>query len=131
MAGQDELIQLEAERDRLLSMIAHHRRHFPGIPPGRAPGWFVVVAMAIICGIGALIIEGLFAGQIALSSFIFLVVGLPLSAYILSRRTTVSGRAISVFEMIVRIERPAGEPEAYRRLADCEARIMKLKESHS
>jgi hypothetical protein len=85
MAGRDELAQLEAERDRLLSMIAYHNRSpFRGPAGSPAPAWFVAVAVAGICGIGFTILAGVFAGQISPSSLLFLVVGLPLLAYILT-----------------------------------------------
>jgi hypothetical protein len=116
MADRNELAQLEAERDRLLSMIAYHNGPFYrmfSLP--RTPTWFGVAAVAIICAIGLAMIAGTFAGQISASNFLFLVVGLPLLAYILSR-------------LVGNVERPAGEPEIYQRLADCEARIIKLKE---
>ena len=116
MADRNELAQLEAERDRLLSMIAYHNGPFYrmfSLP--RTPTWFGVAAVAIICSIGLAMIAGTFAGQISASDFLFLVVGLPLLAYILSR-------------LVGNVERPAGEPEIYQRLADCEARIIKLKE---
>jgi hypothetical protein len=71
MTAQDELDQLEAERDQLLSMIAHHDGRFY-----RAPSWFFLVTH--------------FTREAA-----------------------------------------AGEPEARQRLADCEARIMKLKGGRS
>jgi hypothetical protein len=129
MAGQDELAQLEAERDRLLSMIAYHNRPF--LQPGpRAPAWFVVIAVAIICGIGVSIVAGIFAGQISASGVLFLVVGLPLLAYILARKITVFGITFRVGDTLTGwpTGQPAGEPQARQRLADCEARIMKLKE---
>ena len=116
MVDRNELAQLEAERDRLLSMIAYHNGPFYrmfSLP--RRPTRFVVAAVAIICAIGLAMIAGTFAGQISASNFLFLVVGLPLLAYILSR-------------LVGNVERPAGEPEIYQRLADCEARIIKLKE---
>jgi hypothetical protein len=136
MAGQDELAQLEAERDRLLSMIAYHNGPLYRSPGGfRAPAWFVVVAIAIICGIGVSIVAGILAGQISASGVLFLVVGLPLLAYISTRRITMFGTRLFVGEILALfggiaapIERPAGELEAHQRLADCEARILKLKE---
>ena len=109
MVDRNELAQLEAERDRLLSMIAYHNGPFYrmfSLP--RTPTWFGVAAVAIICAIGLAMIAGV-------SDFLFLVVGLPLLTYILSR-------------LVRNIGRPAGEPEIHQRLADCEARIMKLKE---
>jgi hypothetical protein len=109
MAGQDELAQLEAERDRLLSMIAYHNGPFYRMTPVRAPAWFVVAAIAITSGIGILIVAGISAGQISASGVLFLFVGLSLLAYI-----SFEGRIADT---------PAGEPEARQRLADCEARI--------
>jgi hypothetical protein len=135
MAGQDELAQLEAERDRLLSMMDYHNRRFSQLPPGRAPVWFVVVAMGIICIIGISIIAGVLAGQIPASPVLFLIVGLPLLAYISTRKITVFGRTFFMVEMLglffgdgTFLGGRAGETEARQRLADCEARIMKLKE---
>jgi hypothetical protein len=131
LAGQDELAQLEEERDRLLSMIAYHNRPLLRVPAlSPAPAWFVVVAIAVICGIGVSIVAGVFAGQISTSGFVFLVVGLPLLAYILSREITVFGLTFHLFQIVILAPggRPPGEPEVRQRLADCEARIMKLKE---
>jgi hypothetical protein len=137
MADQNERVQLEAERHRLLSMIAYHDRPFAG-SSRRAPAWFVVVAIAIICGIGISIVAGLLAGQISPSGFLFLVVGLPLLAYILTRNVMVFGMTFSALQsftlslgeqpVLALGGRPAGETEVRQRLADCEARIMKLKE---
>jgi hypothetical protein len=132
--AQDELAQLEAERDRLLSMLAYHNRSlFRGPAGSPAPAWFVVVAVAGICGIGFTILAGAFAGQISASSLLFLVVGLPLLAYILTRKTTVFGLTFHVFQIVTLAPGgpPAGEPEARQRLADCEARIMELKGGRS
>jgi len=134
MAGQNELAQLEAERDRLLAMIAYHDRR---VPAGRAPAWFIVAAIAVICGIGFSVVAGVFAGQISASAILFLVVGLPLLAYISTRKITVfgttlfMGNILALFVGIITpLGRPAGEPEVRQRLADCEARIVKLKEGH-
>jgi hypothetical protein len=134
MADQDELAQLEAERERLLSMIAYQNGPFyQKSLKFRAPSWSVVVAIAIICGIGALIVTGILAGQISGSGLVFSVVGLALVAYILTRRITVFGSPLLVGEILIPIgdgivTRPPGEAEAHQRLAECEARIMKLKE---
>jgi hypothetical protein len=128
MTGQDELAQLEAERDRLLSMMAYHNRQVFQVPfqvPG-PPVWTWFVAAAVICGIGVSIVAGVFARQIA-AIFIFLLVGLPLLAYI---KVKVFGIRISLLEIMTLTppSESAGEPETRQRLADCEARIMKLKE---
>jgi hypothetical protein len=129
MADQDELAQLEAERDRLLSMIAYHNR-----PPFPKPPWFDVVTIILLCGIGGiLIVAGILAGQIPVLAVLFAVVSLPPLAYILSRTLTVLGATFQVGDVIGALMlsptgRPAGERETLQRLADCEARIMKLKE---
>jgi hypothetical protein len=123
MAGQDELAQLEAERDRLLSMIDYQKRSGFQIDP-----WSRVV-IGVICGIAALGAMGLFSGQIALSHVIFAVVFLGLTAYILTRKVTLFGVKVLVCEIDTLLG--AGAPEAHRRLADCEAQIMKLQERRS
>jgi hypothetical protein len=83
---------------------------------------------------------GIFAGQISASGILFLVVGLSLLAYISTRRITVFGAPFFVGEILALFggavatslgRLPAGEPEALQRLADCEARIAKLKEGRS
>ena len=128
MAGQDDLAQLEAERDRLLSMIAYHNR-----APFPKPPWFHVVTIMLLCGIGILIMAGLLAGQIPVLAVLFAVVSLPLMAYIMTRKLTVFGTTFQAEDVIGALMlsptgRPAGERETHQRLADCEARITKLKE---
>jgi hypothetical protein len=138
MAGQDELAQLEAERDRLLSMIAYQNGpDYRSSRRFRAPAWLVAVATAMILVIAALIVAGIVAGQISGSGLVFSVVALALLAYILTRRVTVFGSPLLVADILVLFGgdvvatpkgRPPGEAEAHQRLAECEARIMKLKE---
>ena len=86
MVDQNELAQLEAERDRLLSMIAYHNGPFYRVrrmsSALQTPTWFFVIAAIIICAVGIAMIAGVFAGQISTSDFLFLVVGLPLLTYI-------------------------------------------------
>jgi hypothetical protein len=136
MAGQDELAQLEAERARLLSMIAYQNGPFYRISlKFRTTAWLVVVAVAIIFVIAALIVAGILAGQISASGLVFSVVGLALLAYILTRGITVFGSSFLAGEILVPLgdgifTRPPGEAEAHQRLAECETRIMKLKEGH-
>jgi hypothetical protein len=122
MVDRNELAKLEAERDRLLSMIAYHAgpfyRPFRRISSApQKPTWFFVVAAIIICAVGIAMVAGVYAGQISASEFVFLVVALPLLTYILSRLTTGLG-----------LHEPPGEPQVRQRLAECESRIMKLKE---
>jgi len=146
MTGQDELAQLEAERDRLLSMIAYHNGPFypmrrgyssRGVPPlassgPQMPGWLELAGIAIICGIGILMVAGFFAGQIPASNLLFVVVGLPLLAYLFAQKVTLFGINFRAGELLaLGSEQIAGEPEALQRLADCEARIAKLKEGRS
>jgi hypothetical protein len=136
MSNQDELAQLQAERDRLLSMIAYHneQRNEQRISSTfRAPPGLVVIAIGIICGIGLLIMTGIFAGQISASGVLFLVVGLLLLAYILTRKVEAFGVKFRVGDLFAMppTGQLAGEPEVRQRLTDCEARIMKLKEGRS
>jgi len=116
-----------------------------------------VVAIAIIFGLGLSIVAGIFAGQISASGILFVVVGLPLLAYILTRKITVFGTALFVSQFAGAILAlillfggefegailalfgggfaapgwSAAEAEVRQRLADCEARIMELKEGRS
>jgi hypothetical protein len=132
MANQDELAQLEAERDRLLSMIAYQNGPFYQISlKFRMLAWFGVVAVVILFVIAALMVAG--AGQISASGIVFSVVGSALLAYILARKMTVFDRPFFAGEILIpfgdrNVTRPPGEAEAHQRLAACEARIMKLKE---
>jgi hypothetical protein len=120
MVDQNELAKLVAERDRLLAMIAYHDgpfyrpfRRMSSAP--QKPTWFFVIAAIIICAVGIAMVAAVYAGQISTSEFLFLVVGLPLLTYIMSRLTT-------------GLNEPAGEPQIRQRLSECETRIMKLKE---
>ena len=121
MVDQYELAKLESERDRLLSMIAYHDgpfyrpfRRMSSAP--QKPTWFFVVAAITICAVGIAMVAGVYAGQISTSEFLFLVVGLPLLTYIMSRLTTGLG-----------LHEPAGEPQIRQRLSECEARIAELR----
>jgi hypothetical protein len=137
MAVQDELAQLEIERDRLLSMIDYHNSQLHRTSRGfQAPQWFVALAIASICGIGVLMVAGMLAGQISVSLVVGLAVGLLLMAYISVQRITVFGTPMVVGDILALfasgaapIGPPVGEREAHHSLAHCEARIVKLKES--
>jgi hypothetical protein len=85
MTEQEELAQLEAERDRLLSMIAYHESPYyqKSKPRGMGPVTLFGLKFCVTDVIDAL----------------WLVPSGP----------------------------PAGETEVVQRLADCEARIVKLK----
>lgn len=133
MAVQDELVRLEAERDRLRSVIAYYNGPNYNVPSGesRAPGWLVVVTIALVCGIVAALVAGVFAGQVSALGLVALLIGLPLTVYILSR-SPVSFRVLSIEDILILIPmarwQPIGENEARERLAECEAQIAKLKQ---
>jgi hypothetical protein len=146
MAGQDELSELEAERDRLRAMIAYHNGPFypmrsgcwqsasqPASSGQQTPAWFAIAGIGIVCSIGILMVAGAFAGQIPVSYVLFLVLGLPLLVYISTRRVTLFGIPFRFGQLLAlgSSEQIAGEPEALQRLADCEARIARLKEGRS
>ena len=130
MVNQDELAQLETERDRLQSMIAYHNGSSYGRPSQlRAHGWFVVVAVVLICGVAGSLIAAVFAGQLSPLGPIAVLAGLALLAYILSRRVTLFGVTFFLGEVFSGYPtgHPVGENEARERLAKCEAQIVKLR----
>ena len=132
MIDQNELAQLEAERDRLRSMIAYQNGPFYRTSlKYRTLACSVVVAIAIIFVVAALIMAGFPARQISAPGLVFSVVGVGLLTYILTRRITVSASSFLAGEIVIPLRDgiPPGEPEAHQRLAECEARIMKLKEA--
>jgi hypothetical protein len=132
MAGRDDLAQLEAERDRLLSMIAYHHGPFYPTPSEARREWANVFAIALICGLGVSFATGLFAGGLYALGFLVLVCS-ALLAYFFTRKVTVFGVTFQVGDALLLAPngRPVGEREALQRLADCEARIAKLKEGRS
>jgi uncharacterized membrane protein len=110
MADRDELARLEAERDRLLSMIGFQKGPFYQIPLNfRMLAWFVVVAIIFVAA--ALNVAGILAGQISVSGLVFSVVGLALLAYILVRRNTVFDSPFFAGEILV----PSGMASSRRR----------------
>ncbi|MGX9428681.1 MULTISPECIES: hypothetical protein [Bradyrhizobium] len=139
VAYRDELAELEAERDRLRSMIAYHERPVverPVFAFPQPPLWVRFVLVGIAGGIGALVVAGVLAGQISLSFVVFSVVLLALAAYILPLKFSVFGTSMRVGDLLgfvgtfpPQLATP-GAPEARQRLLDCEAQITKLKERH-
>lgn len=131
MAYDDELAALEAERDRLRSMIAYQER--PSLNFPLTPNWFRFVVFGVTCGIGVLIAAGVLAGQIDLSFVVLSIVFLALAAYILTGKMNVFGSSIRVGDIFgilalsPELSTP-GESQIRQRLADCEVRIMQLKE---
>ena len=130
MANQDELAQLETERDRLQSMIAYHSGSSSRRPRQfQTPSWFLAVAVVLTCGIAASLIAAVFADQLSPWGLIALLAGLTLLAYISSRRVTLFGVTFFVGEVFsgYPVGQPVGENEARERLAKCEAEIVKLR----
>lgn len=130
MADRDELAELEAERDRLRTMIAYYEHPDIGFP--ELPPWFRNVLTGIACGVAALVAVGMLAGQIDPSLVIFLVVFLALTAYISTRKINAFGASVRVFDLLSYLALKAaptpGAPELRDRLSNCENRIMQLKE---
>ena len=130
MTDRDELIDLEAERDRLRTMIAlyeHPDIGFPELPP-----WLRRVLMGAGCGVAALVAAWMLAGQIDPRLVIFLVVFLSLTAYISTRKINAFGTSVRIFDLLSYLALTAsptpGAGELRDRLSNCEARIMQLKE---
>jgi hypothetical protein len=135
MTDHAELARLEAERDHLRSVIAYYSS-----PPyqsdwgeWRASGWLVAVAIAVVGGIAIALIAGIVAGQVSPWGLLGLLIALPVLWYTFSR---VSWMTFDVGDMLILIpdlisRRPIGENEARQRLAECEARIAKLREGRS
>jgi hypothetical protein len=136
MDSQEETTQLEAQRDRLRSMIAYHNRYSRGLQssfPAPAwldapvPTWINMVAVAALGVTVACAIQAAFAGEVVLAGFLFLLVALPSLAYLMMVEITMFGVKSTVVDFLAGGPTP-GEPETLQRLAECEARIMKLKE---
>jgi hypothetical protein len=130
MTDRDELAELEAERDRLRSMIAlyeHPDIGFPELPP-----WLRRVLMGACCGVAALVAVWMLAGQIDPRLVIFLVVFLSLTAYISTRKINAFGSSVRVFDLLSYLALTAsptpGAPELRQRLLNCESKIMQLRE---
>ena len=136
MTERDELADLEAERDRLRSLIALYER--PEITFPELPAWFGHVLLGI-GGVTALAVAaGMLAGQIDPALIIFLVVFLALTAYISTRKINAFGTSMRVFDLLsyltlTTLPGPRA-PELRHRLSNCESRIVELRnaaqESH-
>jgi Flp pilus assembly protein TadB len=134
MDSQDELAELEAERDQLQSMIAYQEHS--GLRLSLPPLWLLFVVAGVTCGIGFLIVAGVVAGQIDLSFAALSMVFLILAAYILTRKIDIFGASFRISEIFGAINlapefRTPGEPQIRQRLSDCETRIKQLKERRS
>jgi hypothetical protein len=129
MIGDDELARLEAERARLLSVMAHQKR----MMEQAIPAWFRFAMLAMVVGIGIALLAGLMAGQIALSGIFWSIGIIGLSVFVGTRKIRLFGARFYVWEFIMEtaVLPPVGERQPRELLADCEARIAKLKESRS
>ena len=130
MTDRDELADLEAERDRLRSLIAYYERPDIGFP--QLPVWFRYVLLGILCVIGVLVAAGMLAGEVDPSLVIFSVVFLSLTAYISTRKINAFGTSMRVFDLLsfVTLTTLPGPraPELRERLSNCESKIMELRE---
>jgi hypothetical protein len=133
MTDRDELADLEAERDRLISLIALHEQPDIGFPA--LPAWFCYVLLGIASVIAVLVAAGMLAGQIDPMLVIFAVVFLALTAYISTRKINAFGKSMRVFDLLsyVTLTTLPGPraPELRQRLLACESRIMELKDRRS
>src|SRR3982074_2025266 len=107
MTGQDELAQLQAERDQLLSMIAYHNGPFYPTPSEARREWANVIAIGLICGLGVSLAAGLFAGEFYALGFLVLVCS-GLFAYFFPRKVTVFGVTFQVGDALLLA--PNGRP---------------------
>ena len=98
MPDRDELADLEAERDRLRSLIAYYERPDIGFP--ELPAWFCHVLLGIAGVIAVLVAAGMLAGQIDPSPIIFTIVFLVLTAYISTRKINAFGTSMRVFRFL-------------------------------
>jgi hypothetical protein len=125
----DELAELEAERDRLRSLIAYYER--PDISFPELPTWFGYVLVGIVCLVGVYVAVKLLTGQIDAKLVIFPVVFLTLTAYIFTRKINAFGTNMRVFDLLSHLALIAsptpGAPELRKRLLNCESKIMEVR----
>jgi hypothetical protein len=130
MTDRDELADLEAERDRLKTLIAYYERPDIGFP--ELPVWFRYVLLGIVCLTATYVAVRMLAGQIDPSLVIFLVVFLLLTAYIFTRKINAFGTTMRVFDLLSHMALIAsptpGAGELRDRLSNCERKIMQLRE---
>ncbi|MBV9457797.1 MAG: hypothetical protein JO141_09840 [Bradyrhizobium sp.] len=130
MTDRDELTELEAERDRLRTMIALYEHPDIGFP--ELPLWLQRVLVGAGGGVAALVGIWMLAGEIDPWLVIFLVVFLSLTAYISTRKINAFGTSVRIFDLLSYLALAAsptpGAGELRDRLSNCEARIMQLRE---
>jgi hypothetical protein len=130
MTDEDELSDLEAERDRLRSLLVYYERPDIGFP--ELPVWFRHVLIGVLCVMAIWVAAEMLAGQIDPALVIFLVVFLSLTAYISTRKINAFGTSMRVFDLLsylaLTTSKTPGEPELRQRLLNCESKIMQLRE---
>jgi hypothetical protein len=130
MTDRDELADLEAERDRLRTMIAYYERPDIGFP--ELPVWLQRVLMGAGCGMAGLVAVWMLAGEVDPLLVIFLVVFLSLTAYISTRKINAFGTSVRIFDLLSYLALTAsptpGADELRDRLSNCERKIMQLRE---
>jgi hypothetical protein len=130
MTDEDELSDLEAERDRLRSLLVYYERPDIGFP--ELPVWLRHVLIGVLCVMAIWVAAEMLAGQIDPILVIFLVVFLSLTAYISTRKINAFGTSMRVFDLLsylaLTTSKTPGEPELRQRLLNCESKIMQLRE---
>jgi hypothetical protein len=130
MTDRDELADLEAERDRLRSLIALYERPDIGFP--ELPSWLWYVLLGALCVMAALVAADMLTGQVDPTLVIFSVVFLVLTAYISRRKINAFGTSMRIFDLLsylaLTMSPTPGEPELRQRLSNCESKIMQLRE---
>jgi len=130
MTDEDELSDLEAERDRLRSLLVYYERPDIGFP--ELPPWFGYILLGIGSIVAVWVAAEMLAGQIDPTMVIFSVVFLSLTAYISIRKINAFGTSMRVFDLLsylaLTTSKTPGEPELRQRLLNCESKIMQLRE---
>jgi hypothetical protein len=125
MASRDELARLQAERVRLLSMLAYEGQK-------TRPDWSVLLGYVMVFAIGVMIVGSFIDGETtSFRGLALSIVIAGLAAYVLSRKFSMFGTRISLLGALAGtpLGPPSGEAEARQRLADCEAQIVRLRDS--
>ena len=130
MVVAEAVTELEAERDRLQTMISYYERPDIGFP--ELPSWFWHVLVGSAGVVAVVVAVEMLAGQIDPSLIIFPVVFLTLTAYISTRKINAFGRSMRVFDLLSYLALTAsptpGADELRQRLLNCESKIMQLRE---
>ena len=118
----DELSRLEAQRDQLQAVIAQEHATSNWTPSG-----FHVIMLAMIAGFGLLLFLAEYMSAIGL---VWTIVIGGVLVFILTRRVRIFGEPYYIWSLAFTLFAPA-DPNAHDLLADCEAKISKLKDKRS